>query len=359
LAQRSNVDYEKSFVAETIGAIHAWQVSCSTDRGSGTYREMTAEKVATINGLYHSAAVNMYAGLANQMAQSSLSPLWNTVLARMPTSEVLKVDTTAGSAHFAASSTDLANRGQSTLATITGSASKYGGTMNVLNDGQMNDSGTDLGSTANAYVPAEGDQLTITFDISANRHGYDISQLVSYSACNVDRIAQSYDVDVLQVGSTEWLPIFSGYDMGRDVQAVFAQDSWGRELKNTIQDSTGALLAANVWQVRFTFHDTNGFGPGGAAETVYREFDVLGAASVPEPSSLTLAILGLALSSSSYIARARTVKSETRNRVDQLDPSPRTLPHSSFRACSFVISSTLGLRHSSPPSPQETPLGPK
>jgi hypothetical protein len=293
LAKQPGADYERSFVGETIGAINAWQVSCSTDRGPGVNRAMTAEKVATINGLYQSAALNMYGGLAAQMAQSSLSPLWNKVLARTATSEVLAVSATGGPAHMTASGTDLANRGQATLAGIRGSASKFGGMVDAVNDGQMNDSGDDLGSTANSYVPGEGDQLIVTLNVSANKHGYDISQIVSYSAYSVDRIAQNYDIDVLQVGSTEWLPVFSGYDMGRDVQAAFGQDVLGRELKNTVQDSTGGLLADHVWQVRFTFHDTNGFGLGGGAETVYREFDVFGAASVPEPSCAALAVVGL------------------------------------------------------------------
>lgn len=296
LAQKTNADYERSFVGETIGAIEAWQVSCSTDRRPGIYRSMTPDKVAAINQLYYNAALNMYSGLTAQMAESALNPLWSTVRARTGTAEMLTVNPTSNPAHMRVSGEDLANHGQASLLSVVSTApSGIVRAVNHVNDGQMNDSGADLGSTTAAYVPAEGEQLVFTFDVSANRHGYDVSQIVSYSASDVDRITQNYDIDVLQVGATEWLALFSGYDMGRDAQAAFDADSLGREMKITVQDSTGALLATNVWKIRFTFHDTNGFGSGVSAATVYREFDIIGTASVPEPSSLTLTVVGLTL----------------------------------------------------------------
>jgi hypothetical protein len=82
LAQQPNADYERSFVDETLRAIHAWQVSCATDRGSGIYRSMTPEKVAAINDLYHTTALNMYKGLAGHMAKSALSSLWTRAVVR-------------------------------------------------------------------------------------------------------------------------------------------------------------------------------------------------------------------------------------------------------------------------------------
>lgn len=288
LAKQRNADYERSFVDESIGAIEAWQVSCNTDRGAGVNRAMTTEKVAAIDALYHATALDMFNGLSAQMGESSLESLWQSVVAKTSTAALRKV--TANSAdHMTVAGADLANRNQPTFSSIASSnPSGFGGTASILNDGQMNDSGSDLGSTANAYVPSDGDQLTITLNTSVNKHGYDISKIASYSSYIADRVAQSYDVDIRQVGSTEWLPVFSGYDMGRDVQPAFSQDSLGREIQVIVQDETGSLLASHVSQIRFTFHDTLGYGGDAGPEIVYREFDVYGVASVPEPSPLVL-----------------------------------------------------------------------
>ena len=264
LADREDVEYEKSFVNEALAAINAWQISCSTDRGPGIYRPMTPEKVNAINTVYHNAAITMYRGFANAAKQSSLGSLWNSIVARTATAEMQKVNATDDSSHFAPSSDDLANQGTATLSGISGSETK------ILNDGKMND----------AYVPSEGDQLIIKLDTSANKNGYDISKIISYSASDRDCITQNYDIDVKQIGSTEWTPVFSGYDLGRDVQEAFDKDNSGRELKVTVQDSTDNVLCTRVSRVRFTFHDTNGFHATGGAKTAYREIDLIGKASV-------------------------------------------------------------------------------
>jgi hypothetical protein len=43
---------------------------------------MTPEKVAAINDLYHTTALNMYKGLAGHMAKSALSSLWTRAVVR-------------------------------------------------------------------------------------------------------------------------------------------------------------------------------------------------------------------------------------------------------------------------------------
>ena len=287
--------YQQSFADESIAAIKAWQVSCSTDRGPGTYRAMTTAKVTAINDLYQTAALNMYNGFANQMANCSVSAMWNAVIARTATATASQVSAGNNPAHMTPSSTDLANRDQPAFASISSSApSKLGGNVDALNDGAMNDSGGDVSSAANGYAPAEGDQVTIRFNTSLNKHGYDISKIIVYSAFSADRVCQNYDIDVLKAGASSWTAVFSGYDLGRDVQPAFDSDGLGREIKVLVQDGTGALLAAGIEAIRFTFHDTNGFGSGGGAETVYREVDVNGTAAVPEPCTSALLAAGLA-----------------------------------------------------------------
>ena len=220
LARQAAAEYEKSFADEAIAAIEAWQVSCNTDRGPGIYRPMTEKKINAINTNYHNAAIAMYRGFDNAMKKSSFGPLWNSIVARTATAEVQKVNANDKPAHFVPSDKDLANQETSTLSNITVCPTDSGGKITVLNDAKMNDSGADLASDTSAYIPSEGDQVIIELETKANKNGYDISKIVTYSASGADRITQNYDIDVLQVGSTEWIPLFSGYDLGRDAQAI-------------------------------------------------------------------------------------------------------------------------------------------
>ena len=276
LARQTAAEYEKSFVGEAIAAIEAWQVSCNTDRGPGIYRPMTEEKVNSINTAYRNAATNMYRGFDSAMKKTPLGPLWNSIIARTATAEVRKINAADKPAHFVPSDKDLANRETPTMADITVSPPDPGGGIAVLNDGKMNDQGENLANNAGAYLPAEGDRVTIELDTDADKNGHDVSKIVIYSASDTDRITQNYDIDVMQVGSTEWVPLFTGYDLGRDAQAIFEKDGSGRELKITIRENTGKPLCTNVCRVRFTFHETNGVGSDGNPKTAYREIDLVG-----------------------------------------------------------------------------------
>jgi hypothetical protein len=152
---------------------------------------MTEKKVNAINTNYHDAAIAMYRGFDNAVKKSSFGPLWNSIVARTATDEVQKVNANVKQAHFVPSDKDLANQETPTLSNITVYPTDSGGKITVLNDGKMNDSGADLANTTSAYIPSEGDQVIIKLDTIANKNGYDISKIVTYSASDTDRITQN------------------------------------------------------------------------------------------------------------------------------------------------------------------------
>ena len=98
---------------------------------------------------------------------------------------------------------------------------------------------------------------------------------------------QTYSVEYSVVGSALYSPLATV------AYAPFAAtDGTNFESMVTITD-TGGVLAAGVDSIRFTFADP---GPGGAFPgTVVREIDVVGVASVPEPSVIAFGLGGLLL----------------------------------------------------------------
>jgi transcription elongation factor len=175
---------------------------------------------------------------------------------------------------YTVSSTDLL---QTQLAATSNSLSingvengAIGGTVGILTNGSF---GT--ANAAGGYVIAGG-SITFTLNTSINTFGYDLSGIDTYAGWNDSgRDNQKYTVSY----STVSLPgTFITIASINDIPAVAALN------KITITD----IGATGVGAIRFTFdspQENNGVG--------YKELDVFGTASVPEPSAALLGGLGM------------------------------------------------------------------
>ena len=141
--------------------------------------------------------------------------------------------------------------------------------------------GLPTGDTVGGDFPAQvWNQATTTydFDLTVNTLGYDITMIQAYSAW-ADRASQSYRIFYAQVGN----PLF--FQLGADITALGGTAS---VITRTEDSVPGTSILSNVSSIRFVQFD----GPGAldGTNTVYRELDVVGSATIPEP---TTSVLGL------------------------------------------------------------------
>ena len=122
-------------------------------------------------------------------------------------------------------------------------------------------------------------------DLAASPLGYDISRIDSFSGWLDARAGQSYSIFFKAVGSSEFTQITPG-GSGNDAVSVAAS---GQSLVTRVFDDSSDLLGTGVGVIRFNVgYHTRG--------NVWREVDVIGTPTIPEPSSLLflgLASLGL------------------------------------------------------------------
>ena len=139
------------------------------------------------------------------------------------------------------------------------------------------------GNTIGGPFPAQGWGQAVTtydFNLTTNTLGYDIIMIQAYSARG-DRAGQSYRIYYAQVGSPSTFLHFGG-----DIVATTAGNE---SIITRSEDSTpGTAILSNVTSIRFVQFDGPGMFDG--IETVYRELDVVGFASIPEP---TTSVFGL------------------------------------------------------------------
>jgi hypothetical protein len=176
---------------------------------------------------------------------------------------------------------DLINNGQSSLSGVTYSVAgaDYGDFLN-LNDGSAG------AAAANAGVAIKDGVYTATFDldITSNTLGYTINSISTLTGYSDLRIRQNFTIEYSLVGSSLYNFLGSSFDSG-------TTGTTNQTLKLTVFDDASSDLLAGVDSIRFTFNLVP-YPPFGNVGSAYREIDVIGAATVPEPS--TYAMLGLA-----------------------------------------------------------------
>ena len=119
---------------------------------------------------------------------------------------------------------------------------------------------------------------TYDFDLSINTLGYDITMIQAYSAW-AGRASQSYRIFYTQVGS------ITPFQLGVDIIAPAGNASVITRTEDTVP---GTVILSGVSSIQFVQFD--GPDPLDGTDTVYRELDVVGFATIPEP---TTSVLGL------------------------------------------------------------------
>jgi hypothetical protein len=150
-----------------------------------------------------------------------------------------------------------------------------------LNDGSNGGDYEAMGLPALGGAAWPGTGSYIDFDLGVGTGlGYDITEIQSISAWqDLGLNNQNYDVLVKYLGDAGFTALTT----------VTYQpfNSGGGATKVNVTDSTG-VLASGIEGIRFNFLATAGHSAG----SVYREIDVMGAATVPEPATMSLLTLG-------------------------------------------------------------------
>ena len=131
-------------------------------------------------------------------------------------------------------------------------------------------------NSTNVFKGGSGAFIEFDLDTSVNTLGYDITSVSTIAAWNDARAGQAYTVSVRQVGgSFNTLFTHTGANVSNVVNRVMISDS-------------GSVIAGGIDGIRFDFANA----PSGLNWSGYREIDLVGTATVPEPGSLALLGLG-------------------------------------------------------------------
>lgn len=202
---------------------------------------------------------------------------------------------------------------QATPPTVSGSdlgqtaASSISGTVNAnpisnLFDGSIGTVNDDTGVAGATEIRA-GNSVTIDFDVTTNTLGYDITGIDTYAGWKLaagGRSDQGYgitltfmdDSTAALLNSTHWEPNATPREYWTTVS--FVNNGGGALSSDFVDTGSGpvagnGILASGVKSITFDgFFDSNA-----GSWSAYREIDIFGAATVPEPSSAALLGLGL------------------------------------------------------------------
>lgn len=178
-------------------------------------------------------------------------------------------------------------------ATVTGTHVGFGGAGSPVDFTLFNDDL--LGDTAPIVnFIQNGSTITYAFDVVSNPAGYDITEIASYAGWDTTsggRSNQGYQIDLTFVDDTT-ATLLPQTTLEPNNPAMF----WTRVLlDNDVAGmlSNGLVSATGVKAVTFkNFVPANADSPENGEFSNYREFDIVGTATVPEPATLGLLTLG-------------------------------------------------------------------
>ncbi|MBU4272353.1 MAG: PEP-CTERM sorting domain-containing protein [Planctomycetes bacterium] len=162
----------------------------------------------------------------------------------------------------------------------------------ALRDGTFSSADCDTTNFAAGGSPSAGSAVTYTLGAGQYGLGYDITEINTYTGWNQGRCGQAYDVSVHLLGSPAgiFVPLAS-VSYYRNAWDSFPNVPCVSMRVQLSPDVPGGNLAVGVDQVKFdNFLDG---GPYSAWWMSYRELDVSGTPTIPEPSTLVLLATGL------------------------------------------------------------------
>lgn len=183
---------------------------------------------------------------------------------------------------FTVSTTDLADTSQGGSTSFTGTANYSSSAAKVIDGRIYNGFGT--GNTEDTLTPSVGN--TLTLNLATFALGWDISSIVVLTGVGnlqSGRSDHSYTIALSTDGTTFGTPFIN-------VNNTTISAAGGGEVRMTIADNPSVPLGTGIKAVRFVFGNAWDY-----SENMYREIDVLGVASVPEPSGALLGGLGVLL----------------------------------------------------------------
>jgi hypothetical protein len=192
----------------------------------------------------------------------------------------LIVNKDAASIAYTVSSSDLIN---DATALITGAAlsGKEGTSSDVttLTNGAFGTSGSPLDSAETVSI-SNNTVLTYLFDTTLNTLGFDITGINTFGGWrDTGRDNQNYEVLFSMVDNPLLFTSLASISFSQIANSTTST-------RVSIGDSSG-ILASGVAAVRFSFGaQENGYAG-------YRELDIIGTATVPEPTSLVIFALGI------------------------------------------------------------------
>jgi hypothetical protein len=215
---------------------------------------------------------------------TSLAALAAFTIAGPASAAVVATAAVGASGTFTVSATDLADASQTgTGASLsTGTAVFGSAAAKVIDGGVYNSQGFNW--TPETLTPSVGS--TLTLNLATSLHGWDLNSIVVLTGVGPtdqwERSDHSYTIALSTDGTNFGTPFINVND------TTTASQASGGEVQMTIADNTSAPLGTGIKAVRFVF--ANAIGPD---QNMYREIDVLGVASVPEPSAALLGGLGM------------------------------------------------------------------
>jgi len=210
---------------------------------------------------------------------TSLAALAAFTIAGPASADVVATAATGANGFFTVSTTDLADASQGGTVSLSSGSAVYGSAeAKVIDGGVYNGVGTN--QTPETLTPAAGS--TLTLNLATSLYGWNLSSIVVLTGVGptdqFERSDHSYTIALSTDGINFGTPFINVND------TTTASQEFGGEVQMTIADNASAPLGTGIKAVRFVF--ANAVGPG---ENMYREIDVLGVASVPEPSDPFLA----------------------------------------------------------------------
>ncbi len=195
---------------------------------------------------------------------------------------VVATAATGANGFFAVSSTDLADASQSGTVSFSGSA-VFGSAAAKVIDGGVYNPGTPQ-MTLESLTPSVGSTLILNLATSS-LYGWNLNSIVVLTGVGdlqPGRSDHGYTIALSTDGTTFGTPFIN-------VNDATVSASTGGEVRMTIADDASAPLGTGIKAVRFVFANV----VGAETESMFREIDVLGVASVPEPSAALLGGLGM------------------------------------------------------------------